>query len=434
MTTPSPQRKIRVQAGGACVPDGGVLRGVLEESRERASEMKPFVSSRPGTGPSFPRLAGGLQESLADTGSSRLAAAGSVEVRGISKAFGEVAAVREASFIVPSGSFVTLLGPSGSGKTTILKVIAGFEEPTSGTVLLAGKDVTHLPAHRRNIGFVFQQYALFPHLTVGGNVAYSLKMRRLPRREIRQRVAEALELTRLSGLQDRYPAQLSGGQQQRVAVARAIVFRPPVLLMDEPLSALDKRLREEMQYEMLGLQRKLGITTIAVTHDQSEALIMSDVIVVLNNGVIEQIGPSDAVYQKPNSEFVANFLGESNILRGIVRHDGAKAYLDLGEWLRVPLAPAATVCEGSRATYILRPEAIRLGRSEGPDAAEIRGRIIERTYCGDMLRMKVDVGPGTQLAMKLLSSCDHPAPEPGSEVHVSWSLHDVTTIPLDTKP
>jgi spermidine/putrescine ABC transporter ATP-binding subunit len=342
--------------------------------------------------------------------------------------------VREASFIAPSGSFVTLLGPSGSGKTTILKLIAGFEEPTSGSVLIAGKDVTHLPAHRRNIGFVFQQYALFPHLTVGGNIAYSLKMRRLPRHEIRQRVGEVLDLTRLSGLQDRYPAQLSGGQQQRVAVARAIVFRPPVLLMDEPLSALDKRLREEMQYEMLGLQRKLGITTVAVTHDQSEALIMSDVIIVLNNGMIEQIGPSDAVYRRPNSEFVANFLGESNILRGIVRHDGARAYLDAGECFRIPLASAATACEGTPASYIIRPEAIRLGRSEGPDAAEIRGRIIEKTYCGDILRIKVDVGAGTRLAIKLLASREHPAPEPGSEVHVWWNLHDVTTIPVDTHP
>lgn len=357
-----------------------------------------------------------------------------MEVRRISKTFGEVAAVREASFVVPSGSFVTLLGPSGSGKTTILKMIAGFEEPTSGIVLISGKDVTHLPAHRRNIGFVFQQYALFPHLTVGENIAYSLKMRRLPRHEVRRRVGEALELTRLSGLEDRYPAQLSGGQQQRVAVARAIVFRPPVLLLDEPLSALDKRLREEMQYEMLGLQRKLGITTIAVTHDQSEALIMSDVIVVLNNGMIVQSGPSEAVYQKPNSEFVANFLGESNILRGTIRRDGATAYLDAGEGFRVPLAAVAMLDDGTPASYVIRPEAIRLGHREGADVVEFPGRVVERTFCGDILRMKVDIGAGTRLAIKLLPSREHPAPDLGSGVHVSWSLHDVTTIRLDTNP
>src|SRR6266702_6066418 len=224
-----------------------------------------------------------MTSSAAINESGRVSTA-SVTIEGIEKRFGDHWAVRPTSFDISAGTLTTLVGPSGSGKTTILKMIAGFEEPTGGRIIVSGTDVTRRPPHLRDIGFVFQQYALFPHLTVFANVAYPLKMRHVANADIKERVNEALSLVRLEGLDNRYPSQLSGGQQQRVALARAIVFRPPILLMDEPMSALDKRLRDEMQYEIRTLQRKLGITTIAVTHDQTEALVMSDLVIVLNKG------------------------------------------------------------------------------------------------------------------------------------------------------
>ncbi len=351
----------------------------------------------------------------------------SVTVDGIEKRFGDHLAVRSTSFEVPAGAFATLVGPSGSGKTTILKVIAGFEEPTAGRILLAGRDVTRTPPHRRDIGFVFQQYALFPHLTVFDNIAYPLRMRRVPAAEMKSRVGEALDLVQLAGLDRRYPAQLSGGQQQRVALARAIVFRPPILLMDEPMSALDKRLRDEMQYEIRHLQRKLGITTIAVTHDQTEALVMSDMVVVLNKGAIEQIGDPHGVYKSPRSEFVATFIGESNVVRGVVVERDGRPWLEVDGRPRLPLPDKAAPAIGRPATYVVRPESIGVGRG-GPAAVNVGGTVAEVTFVGDAQRIRVELGWGTPLVAKVASREGLPVPRAGEAVEVTWSHEDASAI------
>lgn len=351
-----------------------------------------------------------------------------VKVDRIEKRFGPHVAVQPTSFEVPAGKLVTLVGPSGSGKTTILKMIAGFEEPSGGCVSISGVDVTHIPAHRRNLGFVFQQYALFPHLTVSENIAYALKMRRVSRAEIRTRVSETLSLVRLDGLGERYPSQLSGGQQQRVAMARAIVFRPPLLLMDEPMSALDKRLRDEMQYEIRNLQQKLGITTIAVTHDQSEALVMSDMIVVLNRGAIEQSGPPQLVYKHPRSEFVATFLGESNILKGTVALHEGKPWLAAGGVRRVPLVESDAFRDGDVVAYVIRPESITVTPEKRDDVVIFMGRVVDTTFTGDAIRLRIDLGWSEPIVAKILSRHGISLFQSGDEVAISWSIADGTSI------
>ena len=238
-----------------------------------------------------------------------------LEVHALRKAFGPVVAVEDVQFTLGRGEFVTFLGPSGSGKTTTLEMIAGLTRPTSGRIFLNGKPIDPLPPYRRDIGVVFQHYALFPHMTLSRNIAFPLEMRRVPRAEVRRRVGEALELVGLAGYADRLPRELSGGQQQRVALARALVFRPPLLLMDEPLGALDKKLREQMQLEIKQIHRGLDASIVYVTHDQDEALVMSDRIAVFNGGRIEQIGPPEELYDRPKTRFVAGFLGEFELLR-----------------------------------------------------------------------------------------------------------------------
>ncbi len=350
-------------------------------------------------------------------------------MRGIAKRFGAVDAVRPTTFRVAGGRFVTLLGPSGSGKTTLLKLIAGFEEPSTGTVHIAGREVTHVAPYRRNVGFVFQQYALFPHLTVAQNVAYPLEMRRMPRNDIRNAVSDTLELVRLGDLADRRPSELSGGQQQRVALARAIVFRPPVLLMDEPMAALDKRLREEMQYEIRALQRRLGITTIAVTHDQSEALVMSDEIFVLKDGMLQQSGSPEDLYHNPCNEFVATFLGESNILQGQVAGPDDEPSLTLGESLRIPLAKPAPQA-GTQSAYMLRPEAIEVAPIQRASNVTVHAEVIDRVFCGDVVRLRLQLrdAPGTTLIAKVGAARSREVPDLGSMVPASWRSEDMIIV------
>src|SRR5437588_305445 len=255
-------------------------------------------------------------------------------LRGIRKAFGPVVALDGIDLDVKSGEFLTILGPSGSGKTTLLKIVAGFELPEEGAVLLGGEDMTFTAPAKRNVGMVFQNYALFPHMDVRGNIAFPLEVRRLPRAEIDRRVAATLALVDLDGYEGRFPRQLSGGQQQRVALARAIVFGPQLLLLDEPFGALDRKLRETMQLEVRRLQRRLGLTTIFITHDQEEALVLSDRIAVMNKGAIQQIATTTEIYERPANDFVADFVGESNIFRGTVTASGTVA-LDGGGSLKV---------------------------------------------------------------------------------------------------
>jgi putative spermidine/putrescine transport system ATP-binding protein len=349
-----------------------------------------------------------------------------LEVEGLVKTFGDHRVVDDVSFRIESGKFLTLLGPSGSGKTTTLRMIGGFEEPTAGEIRVAGQSITRTPAHKRNIGVVFQQYALFPHLTVFGNVAYPLEMRRRSRAEIRSRVEAALGLVRLQGFESRYPRQLSGGQQQRVALARAIVFEPPVLLMDEPLGALDKRLREAMQVEIRQLQQQLGITTVSVTHDQVEALVMSDVIAVLDGGALQQLGPPLDVYRRPANQFVADFIGESNLLEGAVSAAAGGARFTTTKGLGIRLAedraPAGTV------HMVIRPEWVRLGPAAEDAGNRYRGEILDVLYVGDVVKYRLVLESGDELTAKTLAPAAGRQWAPGQRIDVGWDPGDGLTL------
>jgi spermidine/putrescine transport system ATP-binding protein len=310
---------------------------------------------------------------------------GEVVLQGLRKAFGDVAAVRDVSLEVRGGEFLTLLGPSGCGKTTLLRMIAGFESPDAGRILISGRDVTALPAYERPVNTVFQQYALFPHRTVAGNVAFGLEMQRRARGEIAERVEKALEMVRLGGLGDRRPSQLSGGQQQRVALARAVVLEPDVLLLDEPMAALDLKLRQEMRVEVKNLQERLGITFVFVTHDQEEALVMSDRIAVMNRGRVEQVGPPEALYDRPRTRFVADFLAVASGVAALRTRGGAS----------FQAADDGGYREGATVWVGVRPERIRLD-DDGASAGNIlRGTLEDEIYLGDRTDWRVRVGEET---------------------------------------
>ncbi|MFI4986654.1 MAG: ABC transporter ATP-binding protein [Alphaproteobacteria bacterium] len=310
----------------------------------------------------------------------------------VEKRFGAVRALRDISFAVRRGEFLSLLGPSGSGKTTILRLIGGFEYPDAGRIILAGADVQRLPPYRRNIGVVFQGYALFPHMTVAENVEFPLRRRRIERAARRKRVAEVLELVGLGGLEMRLPAQLSGGQQQRVALARAIVFETDILLLDEPLGALDKQLRDRMQREIRALQAELRITTVFVTHDQTEAMAMSDRIAVIDRGAIEQIDEPEALYERPATPFVAGFIGDSNLLpcKPVGRTSG-RVVLELAEGVFVE-APERQA-SGAEMRLLLRPERIKLAPAAARgDGNVVLGTIAARAYLGEATLYMVSAG------------------------------------------
>ncbi|MCX8103749.1 MAG: ABC transporter ATP-binding protein [Candidatus Bipolaricaulota bacterium] len=316
----------------------------------------------------------------------------SVELHEISKRFGQTTVVERISLRIRSGEFFSLLGPSGCGKTTTLRIIAGFESPDSGELLINGKLATHTPPQERDVNLVFQNYALFPHLTVEQNVAFGLEMQKLPRAQIRERVGKALELVRLSGLGARLPHQLSGGQQQRVALARALVTEPSVLLLDEPLGALDFKLRQEMQLELKRLQRDLKITFLYVTHDQEEALKMSDRLAVMHQGRVLQIGPPQEIYERPATRFVADFIGESNFLEGRVVHTaGRRAVVQIGP-LQTNVFSDTPLQLHQRVTLALRPERIQLCL---PDAGNgtWTGLVEELIYIGKETRYRVRLSP-----------------------------------------
>jgi putative spermidine/putrescine transport system ATP-binding protein len=342
-----------------------------------------------------------------------------VRFRGVQKTYdGVTLVVRQLDLDIQRGEFLTLLGPSGSGKTTTLMMLAGFESPTAGEIVLDGRPITRTPPHKRHFGMVFQNYALFPHLTVGQNVAYPLTVRKLPKAEQAQRVARALDMVRLQGMADRLPAQLSGGQQQRVALARALVFEPQLVLMDEPLGALDKQLREHMQIELKELHRQLGVTFVYVTHDQGEALTMSDRVAVFNEGAIQQLAPVGQMYEAPANRFVAGFIGDSTVLAGTVRAtDGDRCGIVLTDGrvitgLNVNGAPVGAAVQAS-----IRPERIVLHRE--PQAAghpnRLQARVSSVIYYGDHLRALCAVGTGQPEATVKLPLGGH-APRPGDEV------------------
>jgi spermidine/putrescine ABC transporter ATP-binding subunit len=324
-----------------------------------------------------------------------------LSLKGIAKAYGPVSALAGIDLEVPDGQIVTILGPSGSGKTTLLKVVAGFETPDRGDVELAGHLITYATPASRGIGMVFQNYALFPHMRVAENIAFPLRMRRLPRNEIRGRVARALNLVGLAGYEGRYPRQLSGGQQQRVALARAIVFEPRLLLLDEPFGALDRKLREHMQLEVKHLQRRLGITALFVTHDQEEALVLSDRIAVMNGGAIEQIGPPADVYARPANRFVADFIGQSNIYRGTVAASSAGTLMVALSSGHTYVAHGASPRSiGVEVGLVLRPEApTRLADGESADNVAT-GRIADVVYVGDAIKYAIRLDGGGEMVVR----------------------------------
>lgn len=344
-----------------------------------------------------------------------------VRFSGVQKTYdGEQLVVQQLDLDIHRGEFLSLLGPSGSGKTTTLMMLAGFESPTAGEIFLNGSQITGTPPHKRNFGMVFQNYALFPHLTVGQNVAYPLTVRKVPKADQASRVLRALDMVRLSGMSDRLPGQLSGGQQQRVALARALVFEPQLVLMDEPLGALDKQLREHMQIELKELHKQLGVTFVYVTHDQGEALTMSDRVAVFNDGAIQQLAPVEALYETPSNRFVAGFVGDSTVLKGKERAAGIE--LPDGRILGGIHVNQAAV--GAQVEAYIRPERIVLhGQAPASTANVLPARVARIIYFGDHLRLLCDVGAGqaeatVKLPLTLLDGL--PPPQPGDAVHLEF--------------
>ena len=341
-----------------------------------------------------------------------------VSLRGVRKSFGEIVAVDGLTLDVPRGAFISLLGPSGCGKTTTLRIVAGFERPNRGDVLIRGQRVTDVPPYRRDYGMVFQNFALFPHLTIADNVAFGLRMRHVERASRSRQVNEALSVVKLAGFENRYPNQLSGGQQQRVALARALVLRPAVLLLDEPLGSLDKKLREEMQVEIRDLQRQFAISTIFVTHDQEEALTMSDAVAVMNHGVIEQFGAPREVFEQPRTEFVARFMGADNVLEGrVAAADGEAQGIDLPTG-RVR-ARASGRSLGERILVAVRPENVALSRRDDP--LGIRAVVTSVVYHGATTHVYMAAGEEPLVAHLPNRMSDELALREGDPIRCNWS-------------
>jgi putative spermidine/putrescine transport system ATP-binding protein len=332
----------------------------------------------------------------------------------VSKRYGHFHAVRDVSIDVAEGEFVVLLGPSGCGKTTTLRIIAGFVEPTAGAVSLGGTDVTRLPPWKRNTGLVFQSYALFPHLTVNQNVAFGLEMRGVGQAEIAARVEDALRLVRLGDLGDRLPRQLSGGQQQRVALARALVFRPDVLLLDEPLSNLDAKLRQEVRVEIRDLQRSLGITTVMVTHDQEEALTMADRLVVMSEGTVRQIGTQRDLYERPTDSFVAGFVGRSSFIQGEI--DPANGFRSQGG-LQIRCDRRAS----GPAVLALRPERVTVAKEPLDLDNDFTGKVEFVSYLGGLIDIHTRLSDLDRVIAQVPNSADTLVPAIGDPVHVGWA-------------
>jgi putative spermidine/putrescine transport system ATP-binding protein len=336
-----------------------------------------------------------------------------LELQNLSKHYGPTVAVREVTLDVGDGEFIVLLGPSGCGKTTTLRMVAGFVAPTGGRVRLGGQDITAAPPWKRNAGMVFQSYALFPHLTVAENVAFGLEMRKMSKAEIPTRVAEALRMVRLDGYAERLPRQLSGGQQQRVALARALAIRPDVLLLDEPLSNLDAKLRETVRVEIRELQRELGITTVMVTHDQEEALIMADRLVVMSEGEVRQVGTQRELYERPADRFVAGFVGRSNLLNGKVLQPG-KFQTEGGLTLSCPDAAPGP------AVIALRPERLMLGAPAQGQANRLPGTVEFVSYLGANIDVHVRVSPADRVVVSQPNRPDTRLPAVGDGIEVGW--------------
>lgn len=352
-----------------------------------------------------------------------------VELRGICKSYdGDVLVVKDLNLDIRRGEFLTLLGPSGSGKTTILMMLAGFETPTYGDIRIDGHPMSGLPPHKRNIGVVFQSYALFPHMTVAENLAFPLEVRKTPRDAIRDKVKRALAMVRLDTLGNRHPSQLSGGQQQRVALARALVFEPKLVLMDEPLGALDKQLREQMQLEIKHIHESLGVTVVYVTHDQSEALTMSDRVAVMDAGIIQQIDAPDQVYEAPTNSFVAHFIGENNRLPGkVVATENGTCVVEMAGWTVRALAVRVGGV-GSTTTVSLRPEKVRLADDADGCFNRFTARVREVIYMGDHTRLRLELLGIDDFIAKVPHNRGQPMALEGDEILTGFTVEDCRAL------
>jgi putative spermidine/putrescine transport system ATP-binding protein len=357
---------------------------------------------------------------------------GLVRFEDVSKAYdGSNLVVDKLNLVVRKGEFLTLLGPSGSGKTTCLMMLAGFEAPSAGSILMNGRTINRMPPQKRNMGVVFQNYALFPHMSIFDNLAYPLAARKIAKWEIEERVVGALAMVRLQGLETRKPEQLSGGQQQRVALARAMIFEPSLVLMDEPLGALDKNLRVEMQYEIKSIHDRLGITIVYVTHDQSEALTMSDRVAVFHHGRIQQICPPEELYNEPCNPFVARFIGENNRLVGTVREvNGDTCSVLLATGGVVMAARIADVKPGDPTTISIRPERVNVASGDPSFDPQVEGEVLQAIFHGDHIRLKLSVAGNDEFVMKLPAKGQR-VPSVGERVSVTWNVPDGRALGME---
>ena len=340
---------------------------------------------------------------------------------------GETLVVKSLNLDIANGEFLTMLGPSGSGKTTSLMMLAGFEPATHGEIFLAGNPINNVPPHKRGIGMVFQNYALFPHMTVAENLAFPLSVRKMDKNEAAAKVQRALEMVELPEFGSRRPAQLSGGQQQRVAVARALVFEPDLVLMDEPLGALDKQLREQMQYEIKHIHENLGVTVVYVTHDQSEALTMSDRIAVFNDGIIQQLSTPDVLYESPQNAFVAQFIGENNKLGGTVKTvNGSQCAVTLHDGSEVVAEKVNVSSAGQRTTLSLRPERIEIEPEDMEGTVE--GKIEELIYLGDHIRVRMNVAGNDEFIVKVRNRRGIRPLSHGQTIKIGWNAADCKAL------
>lgn len=350
---------------------------------------------------------------------------------GVQKSYdGETLVVKDLNLSVAKGEFLTMLGPSGSGKTTCLMMLAGFETATHGEILLDGRPINTVPPHKRGIGMVFQNYALFPHMTVGENLAFPLEVRGMGKSERESKIMRALDMVQMRDFINRRPAQLSGGQQQRIALARALVFEPELVLMDEPLGALDKQLREQLQFEITRLAHELGITTVYVTHDQTEALTMSDHVAVFEDGRIQQLDPPDVLYEAPNNSFVAQFIGENNTLDGVVKEikgDHCIVQLDAGEL--IDAKPVNVSAVGERTRVSIRPERVEANKQRlAEEAHTVKAQVLEFIYMGDVFRTRLKVAGNENFIMKTRNAPDQVRHTPGDVIEIGWMPNDCRAL------
>ncbi len=353
-----------------------------------------------------------------------------VQFVGVQKSYdGETLVVKDLNLNVERGEFLTMLGPSGSGKTTVLMMLAGFEVPTHGDILLNGQPINNVPPHKRGIGMVFQNYALFPHMTVAENLSFPLEVRKMGKSDREAKVKRALDMVRLDGFGNRRPAQLSGGQQQRVAVARALVFEPELVLMDEPLGALDKNLREEMQFEIKHIHESLGVSVVYVTHDQSEALTMSNRIAVFDDGIIQQLAPPPTLYEEPDNAFVAAFIGENNRLTGrITGVNGQSCTVELDSGGTVEALAVNIGGQGEKTTLSLRPERVLINPPADKYPNTFEAKVEELIYLGDHIRTRINFAGNDQFVVKVPNAQGHAIIDEGGSVRVGWAMEDCRAL------